>query len=98
MITLTAVRTDCITNKQKETLVELVLEPGHNGLVVRITKGGVTGYESFYYNNFLEDWDESKGWPACFGTKGRWDRLEIPAREMTRAMKFFNKIKITIDN
>jgi len=98
MITLTALRTDCMTGKQKETSVELTLEPGLSGLVIKITKGGVTGYESFYYNDFLKDWNENKGWPACWGTEGRWDRLEISASEMTRAMNLFNKIKTTIDN
>ena len=91
MIVLTATRTDCITGIREEVSVELELEQGVHGPVVRISKGAVTGYESFYYEDFLKSWDKEKAWCACAGTAGRWDKLEISSSEMIRAMDFFVK-------
>lgn len=92
MITLTAIRTDCITKEQREVSIELNLEQGDYGPIIKITKGGVTGYESFYYKSFLNSWNK-KAWCACAGTKGVWDRLEISSSEMVKAMNFFLKEK-----
>ena len=97
MITLTAIRTDCITKEQREVSIELNLEQGDFGSIIKITKGGVTGYESFYYDSFLERWDKDKAWCACAGTKGVWDRLEISSSEMVKAIDFFDGILKTVE-
>lgn len=85
-VTLTAKRTDCMSGLSTQHPVTLVIEDGKAGLVVRIIKGGVTGYESFY----LSSWNKHPphtDWIACVGTKGRWDRLEISSEEMSRGLK-----------
>lgn len=47
---------------------------------------GVTGYESFYIDSDLRNVKQmcERGWRACAGTKGSWDRLVIPADEMRK--------------
>ena len=96
MIVLTATRTDCITGIREEVFVELELGQGVHGPVVRIVAGAITGYESFYYEDFLKSWDK-KAWCACAGTKGVWDKLEISSDEMIRAMDFFAKELETVE-
>lgn len=47
-----------------------------------IRQGGVTGYESFWW----EDSEHAReGWAACAGCS-RWDRLWFPSSEMRRAL------------
>ena len=96
MIALIAVRTSCVTGKQEKVSVELELKQGVSGPVVSIIKGAVTGYESFYYEDFLKSWNK-KAWCACAGTKGVWDKLEISSSEMIRAMNLFAKELETVE-
>lgn len=49
--------------------------------------GGPTGYESFVVSEKTIKDIASRGWVANNGTKDRWDRLFIPASEMSRAFK-----------
>ncbi len=97
MITLTATRTDCVTKEQREVSIGLELEQGVHGPIISITKGSVTGYESFYYEDFLKHWDKDKAWCACAGMTGKWDKLEIPSSEMIKAMNFFDNILKTVE-
>ena len=59
-----------------------------------IIKGGVTGYESFCIECF-DDFQKmiDKGWTACAGTKGSWDRLFIPGKSMKEVFEFFNLVE-----
>lgn len=47
---------------------------------------GVTGYESFNFNLDTNKEIKERGWCACFGTEGSWDRLEISAEQMKIAI------------
>lgn len=83
------VRTDCVTGKQREAEFEYKIEKQPDGREVFYLFGGPTGYESFYIGdhmiNALKD-PKRTGWLACIGTEGVYDRLEIPAAEMRRAL------------
>ncbi len=85
MKTLKGILTNCITSK--ETDVELEYEiTMRNGERVFSLLNGVTGWESFYIDHWTTRLDDMKktGWLACAGTKGRYDRLFIPADEMQK--------------
>jgi hypothetical protein len=45
--------------------------------IVRISEGGVTGYESFHISDVLRHEPQS-GMYWCAGTPGRWDSLFMP--------------------
>lgn len=49
-------------------------------------KPGVTGYESYEFKPDSNSDIKSKGWSACSGTPGSWDRLWISPEEMTKAI------------
>ena len=86
---------DCVTNK--ESTVELEYEINENDSHEFIFKllNGVTGYESFYIDEYAEENMPMFGWLACIGTEGRWDKLFIPAEEMKKA---FDNLKIKENN
>ena len=44
-------------------------------------RGGPTGYESAQMRGH-----QLRDWTACVGTKGRWERCVVPARELNRAL------------
>ena len=77
--------TDCVTNKEKE--VELKYQINENDRHELIFKllNGVTGYESFYIDEYAKENMPKFGWLACMGTENRWDKLFIPAEEMKKA-------------
>lgn len=86
------IMTDCNTNK--ESVVNLGYEiKTHKGIRYFQLIGGVTGFESFY----IDDYDgktkvntlsrmRKNGWRSCIGTKGVWNELFITAEEMTKAL------------
>lgn len=83
--------TDCVTNK--ESIIELeyeINEKDDHSLVFQLING-VTGYESFYIDDYAEENMPMFGWLACAGTPKRWDTLFIPAEEMK---KVFDELKI----
>lgn len=55
--------------------------------------GGPTGYESFYMHDFAVKGMSEKGWTACAGTKGRWDRLSFSPEEMLKAFSMPEEAK-----
>lgn len=83
---------DCCTDK--ETVVDLMYEiKTHNGIRYFQLLNGVTGYESFYIDDFDGKTRENtlalirkNGWRPCIGTKGVYDELTISAEEMTKAL------------
>jgi len=88
------IRTDAWTGKEEKVEVEYEIKPwtfryaAKGDRVLQITRGGVTGYESFIIaanGNPLPEMRE-RGWCACIGTKNRWDKLEIPAEEMGKVL------------
>ena len=89
LVEVTALRTDCSNKQEKSVIVTLTLQSTSSGPVVAITEGGVTGYESFYLNNWKQP--EGTPWCACYGTEHVWDRLEIPGHEMDRALIVFRE-------
>ncbi len=86
-----ATRRDAFTNAESQvvaTLEYVVNHPFHDFdfPVIRISDGGVTGYESFFLKEETIYDVTQYGWLACAGTKGRWDRLFISAPEMGEAL------------
>jgi len=83
---------DCNTDKQ--SVVDLEYEIiNHKGVRYFKLINGVTGYESFYIDDFEGKVKENtlflirkNGWRACVGTKGVWNELFISAEEMTKAL------------
>lgn len=75
--------TNCITNEKKEIELKYRIEQGTFYLI-----GGPTGYESFSIGSRYTDLNGMclKGWCACAGTPGTWDRLVISAEEMKKAI------------
>lgn len=92
-MSINGVLTDCITGK--ESVVDLDYEIfTHDGLRYFQLINGVTGFESFYiddYKSSKTDTDKlerirKNGWRACVGTKEVWDELYITSEEMTKAL------------
>lgn len=50
-------------------------------------RGGPTGYESLYLDDWLRPKDGRDGWLACAGTPGSWRRCFVPQEEMDRALE-----------
>ena len=73
----------------RKVRVQFVLEDGKYGKILRISKGGVTGYESFYVKDYHDDFHEH-GWMACMGTERSWDRLFVPAKSMKKVFDYFD--------
>lgn len=75
-------------------------EKGYHEVWVEIVEGGVTGYESFIFGEIRDGKfsykDDAvkrmtkKGWCACAGTEGRWDRLDVPAESCAKLFETFN--------
>lgn len=91
-------RISCTSEEEKE--VELTLTAkyhgsGLNSYWLMIVDGGVTGYEGVEFRLDIIERTSRTGWCACAGTKGRWDKLVIPARGMEKVWKFF-KGKVVI--
>ncbi len=83
------IRTNCYNGKQEEVDIEYEIRtyPTLEGKWLVITKGGVTGYESFQLTNESLSRLSKSGWSACAGTKNRWDTLFIPAKEMQKLLE-----------
>jgi len=82
MLVIKGIRTHCVINESKEVDLTLDLQSGW----IHIIKGGVTGYESFEAVLNSTAWN---GWPACFGTIGVWDKLEISKEEMQKVKEWY---------
>jgi len=78
-----ALRTNTTTFTAQEVSIVVGLGAGACGPILGVVEGGVTGYEQMYLEDFRPR-TESLAWCACFGTAGRWDRLEISSSEMRR--------------
>ena len=82
--TLKAIRTNCFTGKETTMELNYFAKFGFNHQWWFYLKNGVTGYESFC---LLEMNHPEKGWTACNGTPGSWDRLWVPPDEIIKATK-----------
>ena len=84
--------TDCIDGEVQEIEIdyEIVERDGHK--IFKLI-GGVTGYESFYLDSEYTRLGKimENGWNACAGTKGKYDKLFIPAEEMRNALEPYIK-------
>ena len=86
------IMTDC--NTSKKFVVDLDYEiKTHNGIRYFQLLNGVTGFESFYIDDYYGKTKENtlnrirkNGWRANMGTKGVWNELMITAEEMTKAL------------
>ncbi len=91
--------TDCIDGSKKKIELKYEIKKNYEGRRIFCLLNGVTGYESFIIDNGyidLPEWIKTsflnnpiermceKGWLACAGTKGKYDRLYIPASEMKK--------------
>ena len=72
--------------REIEVYYEVVKRDGRS--IFRLING-VTGYESFYiYDKYTQlDGMLKHGWYACAGTKGKYDKLFIPAEDMRIALE-----------
>lgn len=56
------------------------------GASMEVIKGNITGFESFYLDQFFNDLEKGtipeKGLYWCAGTDGRWDSLRTPKEEL----------------
>lgn len=82
--------TNCITGNEKEIEIDYKIIETENGKIFRLI-GGVTGYESFYSESKYTNLNKicESGWCACAETKGKYDKLFIPAADMQIALKSF---------
>lgn len=91
------VRTDCLTDEVYTYELEFEIRPYksqydyYNGQFELVLFGGPTGYESVFLKDILPDVKigTKTGWEACWGTKGRWDKLFIPMSELRRVLAGF---------
>ena len=82
--------TDCHTGEDREIEIDYEIVEIEGKKIFQLING-VTGYESFYIDseyNHLENVCDN-GWTACIGTDGVWDKLFIPAEEMSKALAPF---------
>ena len=87
------IMTDC--NTGKESVVDLSYEiRTHDKIRYFQLLNGVTGYESFYIDDFEGKTKENtlylmrkNGWRANMGTKGVWNELMISAEEMRKVLE-----------
>lgn len=92
MFKVQGILTNCVTNRM--TIVDVTMfkefyEGRINEWCIKITEGGVTGYESFVISSVDIELMSRRGWWACAGTEDRWDGLFIPGHEM---VKVFNEL------
>jgi hypothetical protein len=90
------IRTNSVTGEEREVIIgyEIRENTKKDGREAFWLIGGPTGYESFlvepdrgkYWDDMME-WITTRGWNACAGTPGRWDRLWISPEEMLRVLK-----------
>jgi len=84
---ITGILTNCLTNK--ESIIELeyeIIETDKHKPIFKIFNG-VTGYESFYIDDYAQENMPKFGWMACAGTQNKYDKLFIPAEEMKKALE-----------
>ena len=87
VVTVRAVRKHRSTAQQSITLVQMQCSYREGKAVVAITEGGVTGWESVYFDDHFLDTARVKGWWACAGSTDRYDGLFVPAKEMRAAFE-----------
>ena len=89
---LKGIRTDAWTGAKTVSEVEYEITPWEyekapkGSLVFQITRGGVTGFESFIIepnDNTLQNMSKT-GWFACAGTRNRYDILWFSPKEMAK--------------
>lgn len=83
-IDVEAERTSCLTNEATKSEATLCLLGNGTNYIVTIAKGCVTGFENFGVNHNTLNRIGRNEWVACMGTKGEWDKLVIPKKEMAR--------------
>ena len=79
-------RTDCFSNFEQVIELDYYAKVGVGYRLWFYITPGITGYESFEINPDSIKRVKAGGWSACAGTKGRWDKLFIPAHEMQIAL------------
>ena len=92
-ITVRAYRTRLNTNDTRKVSVTFRVVPADQKQLgnpsLEEVEGGVTGYESFYIDQYIRWLDLMNfGWRACAGTPGSWDELWIPAESMRQIALF----------
>lgn len=88
----------CLDEFKTSEVVELICYPMFSFNLNKwylTLRNGVTGYESLSmskrtYEGIVE---QGKPWAACWGTKGVWDKLDVPNGELLKAFKFYGFIK-----
>ena len=80
--------TDCINGKEYEIEIHYEVIERDVRDIFQLTNGP-TGYESFYIHDKYTHLDGmlEHGWTACAGTKGKYDKLYIPAEEIRVALE-----------
>jgi hypothetical protein len=64
--------------------------------IIKVIRGGVTGYESYYVSDLIRDYPfkYEKGFPWCAGTPGRWDYLYTKADEMNSMFAVIKQLQL----
>jgi len=84
-----ATRVDCIDDSSRIVFIQWAIITREEGEpIFRIIKGGVTGYESFYVDQFFSPEGEFRpnranhSFYLCAGTPSRWDSLYISSDDV----------------
>lgn len=94
--TLKATRYSCMDDFKTSVEVTLpyYIRKAHGDELYLTLIGGPTGYESMqpFTDRARRGFEEGKPWAACFGTKGRWDKLDVSAEEMLRVIESHKRL------
>jgi len=82
---------DCYDGNPRVVDILLELDYNSSGDVVRVIKGGITGFEAFCVSQVDQDKLFRKGWWANAGTPGAYPSLYIHGLQMRMA---FEKLEI----
>lgn len=83
----TRLETEGRSSETKEIDLEYEVYANDRGEVWFQLYGGPTGYEGFLITKESLEAICQKGWPACFGTPGSWDSLEITGAQFQQAVE-----------
>lgn len=85
LISVKTIRTNSCSGEIYEETGELLIRKDEKGIHVYMTKGGVTGFESFTVHPSHELWVND--WCACMGRASEYDTVTVPKEEMERAYR-----------
>ena len=96
-LTVKAKRTNCLHKADcadVEIKIEAYTPSWRNEVCIKISKGGVTGYESAFVSGLFKAKHDcrERGWCACAGTERQWDTLFVPAESMQEIYNWLKEL------